>query len=145
VADGASGVQVIDVSAPSAPTLAATYDTRSYARDVQVVGSLAYVAGGYSGLQVLSLSTPAIDLTTASDTGSLGNDNLTDDTTPAFDVFGADTGEYVRIYRDGTPVSGEYETSPVTLDTQPYGTYDLTAATVDAAGNVSEMSDPLTV
>jgi Ca2+-binding RTX toxin-like protein len=59
VADGSSGLQIIDISNPAAPTLAGTYDTPGYAQEVQVVGNYAYVADGGSGLQIIDISNPA--------------------------------------------------------------------------------------
>ena len=48
VADGLSGLQIIDISDPITPTLAGTYNTSGYARDVAVSGDLAFVADDYS-------------------------------------------------------------------------------------------------
>jgi len=50
VADGGSGLQIIDISNPINPTLKSNYDTSDFAYGVQVVGNYAYVADGYSGL-----------------------------------------------------------------------------------------------
>ncbi len=58
IADGASGLQIIDVSTSSNPTLVGTYNTPEDARGVTVVGNLAYVADGGSGLQILDISNP---------------------------------------------------------------------------------------
>jgi hypothetical protein len=60
VADGRSGLQVLDVSNPAAPVRLGGYDTSGSAEGVQVVGNLAYVADGDSGLQVLDVSNPAL-------------------------------------------------------------------------------------
>ena len=58
VADGNSGLQIIDISNPNAPVLAGSYDTSGAARGVQVVGNYAYVADGNSGLQIINISNP---------------------------------------------------------------------------------------
>ncbi|GBL11704.1 hypothetical protein MSj_03212 [Microcystis aeruginosa Sj] len=61
VADGDSGLQIIDISNPTNPTLKGNYDTTSsfhWAYDVQVVGNYAYVADGDSGLQIIDISNP---------------------------------------------------------------------------------------
>ncbi|WP_196803242.1 cadherin domain-containing protein, partial [Dolichospermum circinale] len=58
VADGESGLQIIDISNPSTPTRKGNYDTSGYAYDVQVVGNYAYVADAYSGLQIIDISNP---------------------------------------------------------------------------------------
>jgi hypothetical protein len=44
-----SGLQIIDISNPAAPTLKGNYGTSSYAQDVQIVGNYAYVADDNSG------------------------------------------------------------------------------------------------
>jgi hypothetical protein len=56
VADGYSGLQIINISNPAAPSLAGTYDTTGYAYRVQVVGNYAYVADRYGGLKILDVS-----------------------------------------------------------------------------------------
>ncbi len=64
VADGTSGLQIIDVSNPAAPVQLGALDTPDLARDVAVVGGLAYVAEGAvdfssSALQIIDVSNPA--------------------------------------------------------------------------------------
>ena len=58
VADGGSGLQIIDISNPTTPTLKGNYDTSGSAVGVQVVGNYAYVADYYSGLQIIDISNP---------------------------------------------------------------------------------------
>jgi hypothetical protein len=48
IADGLSGLQIIDISNPTTPTLKVNYDTSGEAVGVQVVGNYAYVANGSS-------------------------------------------------------------------------------------------------
>ena len=65
----------------------------------------------------------APDLQGGSDTGVSRTDNVTNDTTPTFDVVAA---PYYRVYRDGARVSGDYETGMShTLATQADGTLRL--------------------
>ena len=59
VADGASGLQVVDITNPASPTIVGSVDTPGYAFGVAVVGNHAYVADYYSGLQVVDISNPA--------------------------------------------------------------------------------------
>ncbi|NCS13509.1 MAG: hypothetical protein GPJ08_21625, partial [Microcystis aeruginosa G13-09] len=59
VADDYSGLQIIDISNPAAPTLKGNYDTSGSAWDVQIVGNYAYVADSGSGLQIIDISNPA--------------------------------------------------------------------------------------
>jgi hypothetical protein len=58
VADYESGLQIINISNPAAPTLAGSYDTNGYAMGVEVVGNYAYVGDRDSGLQIINISNP---------------------------------------------------------------------------------------
>ena len=53
VADGPSGLRVIDITNPQSPQIEGGMDTPDYAFGVAVSGTYAYVGDGYSGLQVL--------------------------------------------------------------------------------------------
>ncbi|WP_013334483.1 DUF4347 domain-containing protein [Gloeothece verrucosa] len=59
VAAGNTGLQIIDTSNPTQPTLLGTYDTVGSANDVTVVDNIAYVADGSAGLQIIDISNPA--------------------------------------------------------------------------------------
>ena len=60
VADRRSGMQIIDISDPTSPSLTGNYDVvRMDAMDVEVSGSHAYVASGYPGLLILDISNPS--------------------------------------------------------------------------------------
>lgn len=59
VADAASGLQVIDVSSPTAPVLLGSLDSPSQEFGVSVSASRAFVATSGSGLQVIDVSNPA--------------------------------------------------------------------------------------
>ena len=59
VADGETGLRVINVSNPAAPAQIGFYDTTGMANDVAVVGNYVYVADGLSGLRVVNVSNPA--------------------------------------------------------------------------------------
>jgi hypothetical protein len=54
-----SGLQIIDISDPSAPVLLSSYPTRGSAADVAVSGSLAYLALREAGLEVIDVSDPS--------------------------------------------------------------------------------------
>ncbi|HLG18572.1 MAG TPA: hypothetical protein VI895_02005 [Bdellovibrionota bacterium] len=56
VADGLSGLQIVDVTNPSNPVFIGSHDTPGWAYDVFVSGTVAYVADGSSGLQILDVS-----------------------------------------------------------------------------------------
>ncbi|NCT52976.1 MAG: hypothetical protein GPJ04_17640, partial [Microcystis aeruginosa G13-03] len=55
VANGNSGLQIIDVSDPTNPTFKGSYDTSGTAVDVWIENNYAYVADGDSGLQIINL------------------------------------------------------------------------------------------
>jgi hypothetical protein len=59
VADYGSGLQIIDISNPLAPTLKGNYDTPGSAVGVQVVGNYAYVTDANKGLQIIDISNPS--------------------------------------------------------------------------------------
>ena len=59
IADSYSGVQIIDISNPASPAFKGSYQTPSYANDVEIVGNLAYIAGDYSGVQIIDISNSA--------------------------------------------------------------------------------------
>ena len=59
VADGKSGLRVINVANPAAPVEVGSYDTPGYADGVAVAGSYAYVADWGDGLRVINVANPA--------------------------------------------------------------------------------------
>jgi hypothetical protein len=58
VADYDSGLQVIDISDPTNPSIVGSCDTPDSAWGIFVSGTCAYVTGGVSGLQVIDISSP---------------------------------------------------------------------------------------
>jgi hypothetical protein len=58
VADGDSGLQIIDISDPLHPARAGSCDTPGYAYDIAVAGDHAYVADGASAIYVFAISIP---------------------------------------------------------------------------------------
>lgn len=59
VADGATGLQVIDISDPENPVVVGNYNTAGSARGVAVDGDRAFVADGDSGLQIIDITNPS--------------------------------------------------------------------------------------
>ena len=59
VADGSSGLQLIDVSGPTDVSLLGAYDTPAFALGIAAEGNYAFVADQWSGLQVIDVSDPA--------------------------------------------------------------------------------------
>jgi len=85
VAAGSEGVQVVDISDPNHPVLAASYDTPGNANDIRISGNLAFVADGLDGLRILDISSPT-NLVSVGSLGSLGE---------AWDL--AVSGQYVYV------------------------------------------------
>ncbi len=58
VADGYSGLQVIDISSPTSPFLKGTCNTPGYAHGVAISDNYAYMAAGESDLQIIDINNP---------------------------------------------------------------------------------------
>jgi len=58
LADGDSGLQVVDISEPESPVIVGEVDTPGYAADVAIAGNYAFVADRGHGLQVIEISVP---------------------------------------------------------------------------------------
>ncbi|MGH8244948.1 MAG: Ig-like domain-containing protein, partial [Gammaproteobacteria bacterium] len=60
VADGTvGGLQIVDVSSPTSPTIVGSATLPGEAQDVVVAGTRAYVAAGAAGLHIVDVSNPA--------------------------------------------------------------------------------------
>src|SRR5258705_268133 len=59
IADGTSGLQIVNVSNPASPVLVGTYNTPGYAWSVVVSGTELLVGDQSAGLQVLNVQTPS--------------------------------------------------------------------------------------
>ncbi|MBA7519943.1 hypothetical protein ES705_12031 [subsurface metagenome] len=124
MADGASGLAVIDISNPTNPGTPVYEDTSGGAIGVYVSGDYAYVADGASGLAVIDISnptnpgTPVYEDTTGDVIGvyvsgdyayvadgisGLAVIDISDPTNPGTPVYEDTTGEAYGIY-----VSGDY-------------------------------------
>jgi VCBS repeat-containing protein len=93
-------------------------------------------------------SPTAPDLTTASDVGFSGTDNITSDTTPTF-TGTAEAGATVRLYANGaqvgTATADAAGTWTITSIAYSQGTYTFTARADDASGNVGPVSPGVSV
>ena len=58
VADGLSGLRIIDITNPQNPLEVGYYDTPGYAFSVAVANNYAYVADGLSGLRIIDITNP---------------------------------------------------------------------------------------
>ncbi len=98
--------------------------------------SLTNAQTGFTIARFIGLQ-PTLALDPNSDSGISNSDQITNSTTPTFDLP-AIPGYYERVYRNGTLVSPAYvSSSTVTLSTQPTGVSNYTMTVVDSAGNES--------
>ncbi|MFM6873212.1 MAG: cadherin domain-containing protein, partial [Dolichospermum sp.] len=127
VADGDSGLQIIDISNPAAPTLKGNYDTSGIALGVQVVGNYAYVADNY-GLQIIDISNPT--------TPTLKGNYDTSGNAWGVQVVGnyayvADNVSGLQIIDISNPTNptlkGNYDTSGIAYGVQVVGNYAYVA------------------
>lgn len=58
VADGDSGLRIIDISNPSVPALAGSYDTSANSQGIAVSGNLVFLADQLNGLLIIDVSNP---------------------------------------------------------------------------------------
>ena len=145
VADGSSGLQIIDISNPASPTLTGTYDTSGDAIGVYVSGKYAYVADWDSGLQIVDVSNP----TSPSLTGTY------DTSGDAIGVYVSGKYAYVADWTSGLQIvdvsdpsspslEGNYDTIGTTKGVYVSGKYAYIA--VDAFGlqiiNISNPASP---
>jgi len=73
VADGRSGLQIINVANPHSPSLASSLDT-GYAEGVAVSGNYVYVADYYYGLKIINVANPhSPSLASSLDTPGMAN------------------------------------------------------------------------
>src|SRR4030066_243391 len=63
IADGSSGLRILNTEDKSHPVEVAWFDTSGYAEAVKVQGNYAYLAGGEEGLQVIQIPTNLGSLT----------------------------------------------------------------------------------
>jgi surface protein len=107
--------------------------------------------GGSTTCDSTPPTTPASapDLQAASDTGSSTTDDLTNDTTPTFDVVCSETGSTITLYVDGssdtTAACSATGTRSITASALTAGTYSITYTETDAASNESSASPALSI
>ncbi|MCD6259475.1 MAG: hypothetical protein J7J31_07720 [Helicobacteraceae bacterium] len=116
VADGGSGLQIIDVGDPTAPTKLGSFDTSDYANGVTLSadGTKAYVADGWSGFQIIDVSDP----TAPTRIGSFNTPGYALDVTLSADgikAYVADGGSGLQIIDITDPTAlitlGSFDTS----------------------------------
>lgn len=143
VADGSSGLRIINFSDPNNPTPVGSIDTPGSAVDVAVAGDYAYVADDAAGLQVIditSLSNPVL-LYSYSASASAKGITLSGGTACLADgTFGF---KAVRVALPTTPLPiGSYPSSGRRVATAIAGDYLLTAEFDVPGAQVFDVSIP---
>jgi hypothetical protein len=59
IADGSSGLQIIDISKPSAPSIVGSLEMSGFANVITIKGNYAYVSDEISGLKKIDISHPS--------------------------------------------------------------------------------------
>jgi len=115
---------------------------------ILVVGTIDNGVNGAFGVIRLNpgVKPTSLVLSAASDSGVSNSDGITNVNTPQFAVPGMPADVYFRVYRNGTQIGPDYQSGTnYTPATQPDGTWDYTYLGLDAAGNASDFSTPLTI
>ncbi|HIH93146.1 TPA: PKD domain-containing protein [Methanosarcina acetivorans] len=127
VADDSSGLVIVDISAPTSPTLEGNYDT-GYAYGVSVSGNCAYVADLHDGLVIVDVST-----STSPTLAGMGSYNSGD----AWDVAVSGKYAYVAFGAGLVIVDISAPTSPTLV-----GSYDTGYAySVSVSDNYAYITD----
>jgi hypothetical protein len=129
LADGVAGLQVINITDPTAPTLVGSYTTPDLAYGVYVDGDHAFVAADGAGLLVIDISDPTVPTLAGSyDTSGL-----------SFDVFVSGNHAFVADGSSGlTVIDITFPTAPTLA-----GSYDTpsSATAVVVAGDYAFVAD----
>jgi hypothetical protein len=133
VADGISGLQILDITDPTAPTHAGGYSTPGYARAVALAGDYAYVAISGSGLRVFDVSDPSVPVWA----GDYGTSGVAHSVAIAGDyAYVADEGAGLHVFDISDPTAlvdaGSYDTSGAAYGIAIAGDYAYVAD--DSAG-----------
>ncbi|MBO1067209.1 MULTISPECIES: DUF4347 domain-containing protein [Nostocales] len=144
VAGDSLGLQIIDISNPTTPTLKGNYNTSGNASNVQVVGNYAYVADQDSGLQIIDISNPTNPTLKGNyDTSGhargvqvVGN--------YAYVADGYSGLQIIDISNPTTPtLKGNYDTSNYAVDVQVVGNYAY-VADAQSGLQIIDISNPTT-
>ncbi|SET01770.1 Uncharacterized conserved protein [Methanococcoides vulcani] len=128
VADEENGLVILDISDPTSPTLAGSYDTAGLAGHVDVAGNYAYVADFENGLVILDISDPT--------SPTLASSYDTDTDGMKFNI--AVAGNYVYVASNDLVIVDVSDPTSPTLE----GSYDGCAAVdVAVAGNYAYVAN----
>ena len=144
VADNDNGLQIIDISDPTAPSLTGTFDTSGFAYDVTVVGNYAYVADDKSGLQIIDISDPTAPSLTGTFVTSGFAEGVTVVGNYAYVAGGFDGLEIINITNPATPsLVGTLATSDFANDITVVGNYAY-VADGDSGLQIIDITNPAT-
>jgi hypothetical protein len=150
VADYSSGLQIIDISDPRAPTILASIDTPGYARSVTLSadGTKAYVADESSGLQIIDISDPSAPTILASvyTPGYARSVTLSADGTKAYVPGGYSGLQIIDIGDPNTPtILASIDTSGYAVDVALSADGTKAYVADDISGlQIIDISDPST-
>ena len=133
---------------PGAPLADDTYTISATATDAAGNSSVASSDVIFTVDTVTPVAPGTPDLVNADDSGTFNNDNVTNVTTPSFDVAPCENGVTVEL-RSGLTTLGTTTcaggTATITSSVLIDGTYSITARQIDLAGNTGPDSDALSV
>ncbi|PLX91929.1 MAG: hypothetical protein C0621_10455 [Desulfuromonas sp.] len=161
------GSAVLDaghISAGNVGIVTSILDEGAHEITAEVTDRAGNVGEVSSGLTITVDATPpaapTVEMNAISDSGSSDTDDLTNVTTPSFNITlngsgdqAVQVGDTVTLYSDGGEVSSLVMTSDdisagsvdISSSVLPEGTHTLTAKVTDVAGNVSDASAGLSV
>ena len=131
VAATSTGLQIIDISTPSSPTLTGTYNTSGSAYDVAISGNYAYVADYTSGLKIIDISTPSAPTLT----GSFPTTSARGIAISGNYAYVADYGSGLKVINISNPSSPSLAATYTSSDSSSYS-YD-----VAISGNYAYVAD----
>ena len=142
VADGFSGLVIVDVTNPALPVLVDTFDTPDYAAKLSIGGSLAYVADGFSGLRIIETGLVSVVVEAGPDQGPIDEGSSVSLAPATFIGDGTTPPHTATIdWGDGTPLaSGTVDQALDTVsgshvyDDDTGGPFTVTVTVTDASG-----------
>ncbi len=141
VADGSSGLQIIDASDPSSPTLVGTYDTSGNALGVHVSGKYAYIADDTVGLRIIDISDPSSPTLVGTYNTSGNARSIYVSGKYAYVADGFSGLHIIDISDPSSPtLTGTYDTSGYSYDVYVSGKYAYVADDSDL--KIIDISDP---
>ncbi|MGA1869867.1 MAG: BACON domain-containing protein [bacterium] len=142
VADGDSGLQIIDISYPRSLILTGSYNTPGEARGIYIKSNYAYIADGDSGLQIIDIKDPENPSLTGNYDTSGSAHGIYIDCNYAYVADGDSGLQIIDISNPENPVhKGSYNTSGYAYDIHVEGNYAYVAAG-DSGLTIIDISNP---